>query len=162
FAGGDRQAFEWVYKNYCQKIYSYAFMITNDQYMSEDVVQDVFIKLWLNKEKLKSVQNFNGYLYRLYKNLLFDKLKNQQQEFHVREIYFFYSLNPIRNANEILLVKELEQEMDKAIIRLPKQQQRVYRLRRDHNWKRDQIAKRLGISPLTVKCHMQKAIAQLR
>lgn len=161
-AAGDRQAFAWVYKNCCQKVYEYALMITNNQQMSEDVVHDVFIKLWINKEKLKSVQNFNGYLYRLYRNLLLDKLKSHQREINVRKNYCIDDSINITNANDIMIIKEQEQLMENAIKQLPKQQQIVYRLRREHGWKHDKIARELEISPFTVKCHLQKAIGQLR
>src|SRR6266496_1881967 len=77
-ANGDKEAFAWIYKNYCRKIFDYAMLITGSKEQGEDVVQEVFIKLWKHRAKLKEVKDFNGYLYMLYKNHVMDVLRRQR------------------------------------------------------------------------------------
>src|SRR5687768_12927844 len=85
---GDRQAYAWVYKNYCKKVYDYAMLMTRNDAMSEDVVQEVFLKLWQHRAKLSFVKDFNAYMYMLYRNHILDVLKGQQKETNVRGEYY--------------------------------------------------------------------------
>ena len=49
-ANGDSKAFAWVYKNYCKRVYNYALLMTNNSTQSEDIVHDIFIKIWIGEE----------------------------------------------------------------------------------------------------------------
>lgn len=161
-ASGDRQAYAWMYKNYCKKVYDYAMVMTGNEAMSEDVVQEVFLKLWQHREKVRAVENFNAYLYILYRNHVLDVLKGQQKEIRVRHVYCRELAVPCITVNEIISYKEKELAMAQAVKRLPQQQQLVYKLSREYGWKRDQIAKELKIAPNTVKAHIQKALRFLK
>jgi RNA polymerase sigma-70 factor (ECF subfamily) len=79
-AKGDGNAFEWLYKNYCSKLYHYILLLTNEPPLAKDIVQEIFLKLWVHREKLLSVSNFNAYLYACAKNLLTDQQRRQQRE----------------------------------------------------------------------------------
>jgi len=161
-AEGDREAYAWVYKNYSKKVYDYAMLITRNEAMSEDVVQEVFLKVWQHREKLKEVEDFNGYLYILYRNYILDVLKRQQKEKNVRQKYCQDMVAYYVTADEIISAKEKEQALSRAIKQLPSQQQLVFRLSRECGWKRDKIAKELKIAPNTVKAHIQKGLRFLR
>src|SRR5690349_7373254 len=76
-ADGDKEAFAWVYKNYCRKIYNYAFVMTNDSVISEDLVQEVFLTLWIKREKLRYVEDFNSYLFIMGRNITAGFLRKQ-------------------------------------------------------------------------------------
>ena len=162
FSHGDRQAFAWLYKNYSRKVFDYVKLMTGNESLSEDLVQEVFIKLWIHREKLATVENFNGYLYRLQKNLVINSMKQQQTEMITRQKYFFESLIQVTRADELIERKELADILEKKISLLPLKQQQVYRLSSETGLRREQIAKLLNISPFTVKCHLQKARKFLR
>jgi RNA polymerase sigma-70 factor (ECF subfamily) len=161
-ANGDRAAFGWLYRNYCRKVYDYAMLMTNNEHLSEDIVQDVFCKIWQHREKLKVVGDFNAYLYMLYKNHVLDVLRGNQRETRVRQTYFQDTVTRGMLPDEIISHKEMEQAVMRAVKLLPKQQQLVYKLSREQGWKREVIAKELKVSPLTVKGHIQKALGKLR
>ena len=161
-ADGDGEAYTWVYKNYARKVYDYALLITGNESISEDVVQEVFIKLWRHRGKLKGVEDFNAYLYRLYRNHILDVLKGQKKEKNARQKYYEFMQSSSIVENGILSAREKEREVNKAIKQLPSQQQLVFRLSREYGWKRDKIAKELKISPNTVKGHIQKGLRFLR
>ncbi len=162
FIQGDRKAFDWLYKNYSQKVFDYAMLMTGHAQLSEDLVHEVFIKLWINREKLKSVENFTGYLYRLYRNLIIDTLQRQKNEMIARQQYFSTELKHVVTPDELLINKVYQQSIEVAVSQLSSQQQLVFRLSREKGLKRREIASILKISPYTVKCHMQKAIRNLR
>ena len=162
FVNGDRDAFAWIYKNYSRKVLDYVILMTGNKIQSEDIVQDIFLKLWINRDKLATVENFNGYLYRMQKNMVINFMNQQQTEKVSKEKYIFDSLIPITRVDEKLEQKELEENLQNEIILLPPKQQTVYRLSKEKGWKREKIANALNISPFTVKCHMQKALKFLR
>ena len=161
-ANGDRNAFEWVYKNYTKKIYDYALLMTRNETMSEDIVQEVFLKLWLHKEKLNTVKDFNAYLHILYKNHILDVLKRQQKEISVRQEYNRNAAAFEMKADAIIDYNETRRVIAKAVKQLPQQRQQVYILGRECGWKREQIAKELNIAPNTVKEVMQNALRFLK
>jgi RNA polymerase sigma-70 factor (family 1) len=159
-ADGDREAFAWIYKNYCKKIYDYALLMTNNVSLSEDLVQEIFLKLWQHKEKLKGIENFNSYFYMIMKNLIIDFFKVQEKErANLKELSYIMK---IEVSGDLLIVKETEKLIDEAIEKLPRQQKMVYQLLREHAWKREKIATTLKLSPNTVKVHMQKALKSLK
>ena len=161
-AGGDQQEFAWLYSNYSRKVYDFIMLMTQDESLSEDIVHDVFIRLWMHREKLANIENFNGYLYRLQKNLVIDSLKQRQMELSVREQYFRDSLRTSVNSFELFEYKEIKHSLEKAVRKIPQQRQIVFRLSKEDGWKRMKIASALKISPFTVKCHLQKAVKTLR
>src|SRR5688572_12903709 len=79
-ANGDREAFAWIYKNYSKKIYDYALLLTGNEAESDDIVQDIFLRLWNAKENLKSVQNFNSYFNIMAKNYVASFFEKKAKE----------------------------------------------------------------------------------
>ena len=137
-------------------------LMTGHAELSEDIVQEVFVRLWMNREKLSTVENFNGYLYRLQKNPVLDTLRREEKERAVCQKYFFDKDKPVVTVAEIFEKKEWLQKVENLINTLPQQQQRVYRLSREKGLKRGEIASLLKISRFTVKCHLHKALKFLR
>lgn len=155
---GDAQAFQWLYKNYSRKVYDYAFLMTHNVHQSEDIVQEVFLKIWMHRAKLKNVDNFNGYVHTIVKNHTVDQMRSQAKEqYNLRE-FVSYASGTIAVHPENLEYKQGQQILKDAIRSLPPRQQLAYTLRREHGWKRDRIAQELNVSPSTVKAHIQKAI----
>jgi len=161
-AGGDQKEFAWLYKNYSRKVFNYVMLMTQNEALSEDIVHDVFMRLWMHREKLATVENFNGYLYRLQKNLVIEILKRRRMELNVREQYAHDNLTNTGDSFDALETKEKKHFLENAIMQLPQQQQVVFRLSKEDGWKRMKIAGALNISPFTVKCHLQKAVKCLR
>ena len=157
-ANGDQYAYAWVYKNYCRKVFDYAMLMTRNEAMSEDVVQEVFLKLWQHREKLRTVENFNSYLFTLYRNHIWDVLKGQQKEISVRHAYYRDAAIPEMTVDDIIDYKERQQVIARAVKQLPQKRQLIYKLIRERGWRRQEIAKELKIAPNTVKVQMQKAL----
>ncbi|HEX8376439.1 MAG TPA: sigma-70 family RNA polymerase sigma factor, partial [Pedobacter sp.] len=71
-ATGDENAFRKIYENYLNKLYSYAFRLTQKEELAEEVVQDVFLKIWVNRGELTEIQKFDSYLYTIVRNQCFN------------------------------------------------------------------------------------------
>jgi RNA polymerase sigma-70 factor (ECF subfamily) len=158
-AAGDSKEFEWLYKNYCSKIYNYLLLLTSDKALSEDITQDVFIKIWKNKEALTTINNFNGYVYFIAKNLLLDKWRKQQNE---KEVIKNFASTQQQTENNLFYQRSEEQAVSAAIKTLSPKQELIYRLIREEGRTRNEISKSLKLSPNTVKATMQNALHNLK
>jgi len=161
-ADGAEDAFTEIYGLYHEKIYSLSYLLTKSDVVSEEIVQDVFLKVWMEKEALSEVRNFEAWIYVLARNYIYNWLRNnarrQQTETLTDE---HVSVEPL-GAEAIIQRKELEALHHEAIRQLPPQQQQVYRLSREEQLTREAIAGRLGLSPETVKVHMSRATRSVR
>ena len=161
-AQGDEKAFRQLFNYYWQHIYSVAFAFTKSIVLSEEIVQDVFLKVWLKRELLTPVKNFKGYLFTVARNHIYNELrkKSSEQSFaeHLEEYFIEMSSLP----EQQLFLKETQSLIDEAVAQLPTQQRTVYELSRKDGLDQAQIADKLGISKLTVKSHMNKALNMIR
>jgi RNA polymerase sigma factor (sigma-70 family) len=158
-AGGDAEAFGWLYTHYSSKVYELAVLLTGDRLLSEDVVQDVFIKIWMSREKLKEVRSLESWLHTLTKNYILDLWKRSAQERKYREVMMELG-EPVVFTD--VLAPERRATVARAVESLTPRQREVYYLVREHGMKREKVSLVLGISPCTVKVLMQKALRGIR
>jgi RNA polymerase sigma-70 factor (ECF subfamily) len=156
----NEEAFAEIYNRYWKRIYTMALSYTKSPEAAQDIVQEVFLKLWIKKENLLQVQEFRPYLFVTARNLIISSLRNQV--FHV-------DLDPDEEVEENtflperqLSYKESINLLHKAIGLLPPQQQRAYQLSRNEGLRYEDIAQEMGISPLTVRTHISKALSFIR
>ena len=161
-AKGDEKAFRLLFNHYWNHIYSIAFAFTKSMVLSEEIVQDVFLKIWLKRELLTPIKNFKGYLFTVARNHIYNELRKKscEQSFveHLEEYFIEISSIP----EQQLFLKEAQSLIDEAVSQLPMQQRTVYELSRKDGLDHAQIADKLGISKLTVKSHMNKALHMIR
>lgn len=161
-AGGSETAFAELFHRYKYKLFGYIFKLTQSKEITEDVVQDVFLKLWQKKETLAELDQFGPYLFRIAQYHAINGFRRM-----ATEALAVAAIQPppetgVFNIEDQLVAKEIEQRLHEAIQKLPPQQQLVYRLSREEGLKHDEIARRLQISPSTVKNHMMAALRTLR
>jgi RNA polymerase sigma-70 factor (ECF subfamily) len=161
-AHGDEHAFSRLFLHYWDHIYSVAFAFTKSPVLSEEIAQDVFVKIWLNRSELPSVKKFDAYLFIVARNHIYNILrkKSVEQPFvkHLEQHFLESSALP----EQELLLKETNQLISKAVERLPLQQRSVFELSRHDGLDHISIAEKLNISRLTVKSHMNKALHFIR
>ena len=157
-AQGDEQAFRLLFGAYHQPLALHVYRLTESAELTEEIVQDVFLKIWMSREALAEVQQFSAYLFVVSKNHTLNALRAIARE-RVRQRTW---------AQETQAAVPAEDKqgyyyslIDKAIQQLPPQQQKVYLLSRHERLKHREIASRMGISPETVKKYMQLAIASI-
>lgn len=161
-AQGDESAFRQLFDQYRDFIYSFAFRLTESNLIAKDVVQEVFIKLWLNRGSLSEVIHIKAYMYRLTRNHVLNGLKRKAHEISLLAEIRAYLPARQHTTDETILHRELEQLLQQAVRRLPPQQQRVYRLSRMEGLKHEEIATQLQLSSETVKKHIMAALQSIR
>lgn len=154
---GEETVFRELFNRYHPFIYSFAFRMTESDPIAKDVVQDVFVKIWINRESLHTIDNLPAYLNRMTRNLVLNGMKRKAHEESL--LKDLYPAGNERNTTEdVALARELEDLLHRAIDQLPGQQQKVYRLGRMKGLKHEAIADQLQISKETVKKHMMAAV----
>ena len=163
-------AYEEAFHTYYEELCRYALHIVGNRESAEELVDDVFLNLWKHFDDLNQINHLRPYLYRAVKNSSLNELKSSSHDAnsHVVEISspegmeFLDSIfcEPEHPLGE-LLIKELDEEMRKAIDNLPKECRTVYLLSRDRNFTYKEIADLLGISVNTVKYHLKNALSIL-
>ncbi|MFD2554257.1 RNA polymerase sigma factor [Sphingobacterium tabacisoli] len=158
---GNLSAFNRVYEVLSNGVYSVCFKITKDKHVAEDILQDVFVKLWNYRGQLDVEGNIWVFLYVVSKQLSINKIKAIQRSVVQDEEAVDLS-QTAPSPEEEVFYKELKSLMDKTIAELPHQQRTVIELSRNEGLTHQQIALRLGIAPNTVKNHMTQALKKLR
>ena len=161
-ANGDTLAFRCLYEFYKNKLYGYSFSLTKSHVQSEDILQEVFLKIWLNKEELVKIDSFNAYLFSMVKYRVFNILKQSHHQ-NVISRELTTDVPVVDNSTEKSIdYSQLLTKVHTIIGKLPPQQKNVYRLSRDCGMKQKEIADRMGITVTTVKKHLTLALQFIR
>lgn len=161
-SAGDTDAFREVFDKYHNKIYSIAWKITGAKTVAEDVVQDVFIKLWVHREKLAVVENFNAYLNAIVRNHIFNSLRKIANEQTLLRNLCAQIPESNKGVFDSVCCHELEELVHKAVCELTPQQKRIYNFSRLDGLKHQEIAEKMGISRSTVKGHITAALSHIK
>jgi RNA polymerase sigma-70 factor (family 1) len=159
----DHDAFTEIYDRYHTGVYNYLLGFVKNPVQAEDLVHEVFIKVWEIRERLHIEASFGAYLYRICHNMAVSALKEIARDRRSREkaISYFRAIA----ITEPSLPGELKQYdllLQQALDSLPPQRRKIFILCRQEGKTYDQTAAELGLSRNTVKEHMIKALRDLR
>lgn len=160
-SSGDERAFRELFDSHRAKVYSYALKIIKSETQAEDILQDVFLKIWQHKN-LSDIENFEGYLKTMTKNHVFKVLRRQSLEVANNSRLKVDWKEGHNDTEESLLLHDSQYIINEAINHMPPKQKLVYNLCKNEGLKYEAVAKILSISPLTVKTHMQHSLRFLR
>ncbi|MDR6733526.1 MULTISPECIES: RNA polymerase sigma-70 factor [unclassified Sphingobacterium] len=157
-----RQLFTQLYEENWGKLYVHVFRMLDDQDEARDIVQEIFTNLWDRMERLEIVHSYHAYLYRSARNLVINRIANQD----VGRKYDNYLQHAVPTfevmPDELLREKELAEQIDKAIERLPRKMALIFRKSRFEQRSYREIAAELDISEQTVKKQIYNALTVLR
>lgn len=162
---GDETAFRTLFDRYWDTVYGVALALTKSASMADEMAQDVFVKLWLKRDKLAAVVNFEGYLFMVARNHIFNTFRKKIQLASFTDHLLDYAAGHVAAADtpdKRLLCRELETLVAKAVDQLSPQQRSVYCMSRQQGLSQEEIADALDISRHTVKSHMNKALHLIR
>ncbi len=157
-AAGDEAAFTQLFNQYYPLLSTHVFRITRSQQETEEIVQDVFFKLWITRESLYHVTAFRSYLWVIAKHRALNALQKTARERSNRTAYLQEQTETDSGDDGL---QQLHSLIDEAIRQLPPQQQKVYLLSRQERLRQADIAARTGLTVATVKKYMQLAVANI-
>ncbi len=155
-------SFERLFTTHFKRLYAYALTIIKDSIMAEEIVQQVFFKIWEKKGRVDIHSSLEAYLYRSVYHESLNYLKHQK----VRAAYQSYAAHrggeQPGSAAAKLQLSELQQKLDRALRELPEQCRTIFQMSRFEELKYQEIADKLGLSVKTVENQMGKALKILR
>lgn len=158
----DESAFRSVYDTYHPIVYTYALKYLKSEIDAEEVVHEVFLKLWLRDSNALPINNLNSYLRTLARNRSLDILRRKALENRL-DLQSAVTWHEDHNeTEELIILNDTKKILERGIELLPPQQKQVYRLCRDEGMKYEQAAELLHLSPATVHTHMKLALKFLR
>nr|WP_068887601.1 RNA polymerase sigma-70 factor [Pedobacter panaciterrae] len=160
---GDESAFEELFKIYRDRLFNYIFKITKSRETAEEIVMDVFLKLWNGRALIAEIENFPSFIFLVARNKSIDFLRTASKDRVLQELIWdeIQVLSDSR-ADGRIVINELEGEVDRVVKQLSPQRQTVFRLSREEHMSYDQIAKHLHLSKSTIKNHMIDSLRFIR
>lgn len=160
---GDQLALGEIYDRYHQPVYRYVLNLIKIPELTEDIVHEVFVKLWDKRETIHIRENFQGYLFTTCRNQAVDATKRIIAERELKtELLRYYDQAFLEKHYTQEELHRYDQLVEQALEALSPQRRRVFEMCRREGKSHQEIARELDISPNTVKEHMSKALATLR
>lgn len=158
----NRQAFRAFFKANYQPLCRFALTLVHSVEAAEEIVADVFLKMWKNRENLVIHSSLPAYLFTSVRNQSVDYLRKSNRRRTIAEEICAELPSDYKSPEEQAIAEELEQLIETSIAALPPQGQKIFRLSRDQGLKYHEIASHLGISIKTVETHMGRSLRFLR
>jgi RNA polymerase sigma-70 factor (family 1) len=160
---GDSNAFTEMFHYYNGRLFPFVRRLTKSETIAEEIVQEVFLRLWINREKVAVMENPGAWLFTVASNLSITHLRNvvttavkHAAAYHRNESKITDS--PLNRLDG----KEMAAIIEAAVRKLPPRQQEIFRLNRYQGLKNHEIAEKLAISNSTVKGHLNLALKSIR
>lgn len=159
---GDEQAFRRVVLHFGDRLAHFAFAIIRNVPDSEEIVSDVFVKIWQLREHLPDASQFTFYLYRAVKHTSLNYLKKRTRKREVEVNFYVEAVKTYnRTPEDMVISKENMENINMAINALPTRCRQVFMLVKEEGLSYQQVAELLDISPATVNVQMTIAVRKL-
>ncbi len=158
----EKKAFQELFERYAPKLYHFSIKYLKNEADAEELVQDVFLKIWERRDMIDSSLNLEAYIFKIAVNTIYDlirhkNVKNAFSEF-IRKDY----TDSVNSTWDSIIYGEVKTIIEKLTAQLPEQRRRVFQLSKIEGLTNDEIAKRLNISKRTVENQLYRAIAFLK
>jgi len=159
---GENEAFRQLYYKYVDKVYYFSLRYLRNKEDAEGLTQEIFIKLWEMRDKLKPDLSLNSYIFTIAKNTIFNKNRKKINENSYKE-YLKHHMDQVydKTENDVIL-NEVRNWINKAVDELPPQRKHIFQLSRFEGLSYKEISTRLNLSERTVESHIRLALRAIR
>ncbi len=158
----NERAFRKLYDSYYQDIFKYSLSILKSKDFAEENVQEVFLKIWLNRENLNLDKSFKSYIFTIARNQAFNFLSKASNDDLLKEAIFHESQKSHEQGDYALREIDCKKLKKEAMNLLPPKRKQIFKMSRKKGMTYEEISQELGISVHTVKNQMGKALETLR
>ncbi len=161
-AEGNERAFEALFRKYLPRLRPFITGFVKVEAVSDEILQDIFLKIWANRTQLTHVSNPCAWIYKISTNLAIDHLRRQAAEYKALKVV---AGEEGRQADDLfghLTARELQQFIYDAVHSLPEQRRKIYILVKESGWSHREVADHLGISVQTVKNQIVSALKAIQ
>ncbi len=161
-ANDDERVFRIVFDYYKAPFHATAFKMTRSADIAEEIIQEVFVTIWLKRKLVADAENPEGYLFTILHNSIYSHFRKLAQERRLESKLKQLREDSYNNIETLLIEKEDRSILENVINRLPPQQRLIYKLAKQDGISREAIATQLKISPNTVRNHLAAAVDHLQ
>lgn len=156
---GDEDAFRTLFYRWYPKVRGFIGCLVKDAAVAEDLTQDIFLRIWKDRDMLGNIASIESYMYRMARNMSLNWLKHRKVETGYAPLWETgYDNAP----DSIVAEKEMRLLVDLVVGGMPEQRRRVFEMSRYFNIRNSEIAEKLNISKKTVENHLNLALREIR
>lgn len=159
---GNEQAFSILFFKYLPVLQSFAYKFTKSEHATEEIIQDTFLRIWLNRDKLEQVENVKAYLYKYVSNECLSYVRKKLKEEKAIDLLKNAHSDTENSTMDAIHLNEINRIVAAAVDKLPQQRKKVYELSRGEGKTIPEISDILGVSPSTVKNTLVIALKNIR
>jgi RNA polymerase sigma-70 factor (ECF subfamily) len=158
----SEEKFAEIYQAFWKKLYGVAYNLLRDKTLAQEVVQDVFVKLWVNKEKITQVENAEAYLSKALRNKIYDHFDSDQCRKKHHQLALENFSEECEAVDDAMVFDEGMHVINEELKKMPATTRAIFRMSRFHKFTNDEIAAKTALSSKAVEYHITQAIKKLR
>jgi RNA polymerase sigma-70 factor (family 1) len=158
----DQSAVDELFAFYYPRLYHFSKSILKIENEIDDVLQDVFVKIWINRQKIGNAETFNSYLFTITRNEVLNLIRKNLKDRNFRDELYLLSVAEEYHTQNSVEFEEIKSRIDQIVAALPEKRQKVFILSRSEGLSNKEISQRLNISEKTVEDHMTHSIRKIK
>jgi RNA polymerase sigma-70 factor, ECF subfamily len=161
-ANDNTKALEKLFDQYYPRLFNFSRSFLKFEDGIDDILQEVFLKIWQNRKNIKNPETFNSYIFTIARNLLLNELRRRINDQKIRDNLLKTSLAEEYLPFEILDYLKLKGKIDEIIEQLPQKQKEIFKLSRVEGLSHKEIAEKMNVSTKTVEYHITQSISMIK
>ena len=159
---GDPLSFEILFQQYYARFYNFVHNLIKDSHNAEDIVQNVFMKVWINRKNLHPDQSIHNYIYVLTKHEVLNHIRDRKAYTQIERLVMSDQPSSLAVNDETFQIRDLDSRIRTFIASMPEQRRKVFMLSRYKGMGNKAIADMLGLSVRTVDRHINMVLTSLK
>jgi RNA polymerase sigma-70 factor (ECF subfamily) len=161
-ANDNEAPMEELFNYYYPRLINFSRKFLKIEEGVDDIMQEVFVKIWQNRKKINSEATFNSYIFTITRNLLLNELRSRLNNEKTRDEIRTHSLAQEYSSLDEIEYRDVKEKVDQLINKLPERQKEIFNLSRTEGLSHKEIAEKLGINTKTVEYHITLAVKYLK
>lgn len=159
---GSEKAFNLLFYKYERKLYAFSLSILPSGEDAEEVVQEVFYKIWKRRDLLDEQMSFKAFIFTVAKNYIYNLLSKRVSETAYKRYYLSATSNQVSSTEETCQFHDLKNTIEQMVNEMPEKRKRVFTMSRFQGLTNREIARQLNLSLSTVENHINKSLKALK
>ena len=159
---GEKNAYQELFERYAPRIYQFSLSYLKNQVDAEELVQDVFLKIWEKRETLDQSKNIKAFIFKAAVNTIYDFIRHKNIENAFSDFVRSNSESGSNDTWHLVIFDEMQENLQKLLAQLPEQQKKIFQLSKEEGLSNEEIASKLNLSKRTVENHLYRAVSFLK